>query len=196
MESDLIALVPGRAGHFRLESGHHGEQWLNLDALFLWPGRLDRFVATLAERLAVHGAEVFCGPLVGGAFVAERVAAELDAAFVYVERVVEPDLDAPVSVTYRVPSGLRGPVAGKRVAVVDDAINAGSAVGGSVADLRRCGAEVVALGALLALGDTARAYAAAQGLPLETVATVPNTIWEPDECPHCAAGVILEDLAG
>lgn len=117
-------------------------------------------------------------------------------AFVYAERIVNSNPAALVSVDYQVPAGLRGAVAGVRVAVVDDAINAGSAMRGTIADLRRSGAEVVALGALLILGDAARDYATTQGIPLETIATLPNTIWEPAACPLCAAGVPLEVLSG
>ena len=29
----FLGLVSGRRGHFRLESGHHGGLWLNLDPL-------------------------------------------------------------------------------------------------------------------------------------------------------------------
>ena len=36
----LIEALPARRGHFRLESGHHGELWLNLDALFARPASL------------------------------------------------------------------------------------------------------------------------------------------------------------
>ena len=33
MASDLIDLIPARGGHFLLESGHHGELWLDLELL-------------------------------------------------------------------------------------------------------------------------------------------------------------------
>src|SRR3954470_7526477 len=71
---DLVAALAARRGHFLLESGHHGELWLDLDALFAQPARVAPFVADLAERLSGCGAEVVCGPLVGGAFVAQAVA--------------------------------------------------------------------------------------------------------------------------
>src|SRR5215203_1484871 len=123
MADALGRILPGRPGHFRLESGHHGDLWLDLDELFLRPAALRPFVAELARRLAAHAVDVVCGPLTGGAFVAQLIAAELDAAFVHAERAVHQN-----AVTYRIPAGLRGHVRGERIAVVDDVINAGSAV--------------------------------------------------------------------
>src|SRR3954469_19911079 len=106
MQDELLALLAARRGHFRLESGHHGELWLDLDPLFFRPTRLRRFAAALAGRLADHGVEIVCGPLTGGAFVAQLVAAELDAEFSYAERHAPARSDALYAVEYRLPDGL------------------------------------------------------------------------------------------
>ena len=37
MEEKLLELLSVRRGHFVLESGHHGNLWLDLDSLFLRP---------------------------------------------------------------------------------------------------------------------------------------------------------------
>ena len=42
------------------------------------------------------------------------------------------------------------------------------------------------------LGDAAAALAAAEGLALEHVARLANALWEPADCPLCAAGMELE----
>jgi orotate phosphoribosyltransferase len=187
MADELARLLPGRSGHFPLESGHHGDLWLDLDALVLRPAALRPFVADLARRLAAHAVDVVCGPLTGGAFAAQLIAAELGETFVYAERAVY-----QTTVTYRIPAGLRGHVRGKRVAVVDDVINAGSAVRATVAEVRACGGTVAVLGALLLLGDAAGAFAAAEGAPLSFLARRPAGVWEPAACPLCAAGVPLD----
>jgi hypothetical protein len=70
-------------------------------------------------------------------------------------------------------------VKGKRVAIVNDVINAGSAVIGTFTGLQSIGANVVAIGALLALGDTIRAFAADKHLPLELLKHMPNNLWAP-----------------
>ena len=194
MQTELLALIAARNGHFKLESGHHGSLWLDLDPLFVRPGRLRRFVASLADKLARHTVEAVCGPLTGGAFLAQAVAAALDVEFYYTERHAPVERDTLYAVAYRLPGGLRERAQGKSVAVVDDVINAGSAVRGTVAELRSCGATPAAVGALLVLGSAAASLCADQAIPLETIAALPNEVWTPAECPLCAAQTPLEDL--
>jgi orotate phosphoribosyltransferase len=193
MQPELLTLLSARDGHFRLESGHHGSLWLDLDPLFLRPGRLRRFVAGLADKLARHAVEAVCGPLTGGAFLAQSVAAVLDVEFYYTQRFMPPQRDALYAATYRMPDSLRERVRGRAVAVVDDVINAGSAVRATLAELRACGARPVAVGALLVLGSAASSLCAGQAIPLEYLATLPNEVWAPAECPLCVAGTPLED---
>jgi orotate phosphoribosyltransferase len=190
---DLIDALAARRGHFRLESGHHGELWLDLDALFARPARLAAFLQQLAQRLSAHGADVVCGPLVGGAFVAQAVSAQLDVECSWTERVESPSAEALYAARYRVPDPLRERLSGRAVAIVDDVINAGSATRATLADLRACGARPVAIGALLVLGPGAADLAAAEDLRLESVASLPNTLWAPEACPLCAAGVALDN---
>jgi orotate phosphoribosyltransferase len=189
----LIEALDARRGHFGLESGHHGELWLDLDALFARPARLAPFVAELAEQLSACDADVVCGPLVGGAFVAQAVAERLGIAASWTERVAAPSGAGLYAARYRMPDALRGRVRGRSVAVVDDVVNAGSATRATIADLRACGARPVALGALLVLGAGAARLAGAEGLTLASVAALPNAIWAPADCPLCAAGVALEE---
>jgi orotate phosphoribosyltransferase len=80
------------------------------------------------------------------------------------------------------------------VAIVNDVINAGSAVRGAHADLLVCGALPVAIATLLVLGDAATHFAAEQDLRLISLAQRPNRIWTPEACPLCVAGMPLEEV--
>jgi orotate phosphoribosyltransferase len=190
----LTELLRARTGHFLLESGHHGQLWLELECLFLQPAQVTPLATRLAALLAPLGIEMVCGPLVEGAFVALTVAVELGVPFGYAERVVG-EGSGLYPVKYRLPRPLRAEVAGKRVAIVNDVINAGSAVRGTFEDLRAWGATPVAIGALLVLGDWAVGFAGDHGLRLETLESRANPIWEPGDCPLCRSGGTLEDLA-
>jgi orotate phosphoribosyltransferase len=190
MSDDLLQMLSAQRGHFRLESGHHGELWLDLDALFLRPRRLQGFFDDLAEQIRPFRPDVVCGPLSGGAYVAQAIATRLDVGFVHAERGNAAG-EGLYRVAYRVPAGLRPQLAGKRIAVVDDVINAGSAVRATLADLDACGAAPVAIGALLVLGSAADTFAGSLSLPLLSVAAMPNTLWTPEECPLCAQGLAL-----
>ncbi len=193
MESDLLTLLAARRGHFRLESGHHGDLWLDLDRLFLRPAALKPFIQTLAQRLAQHEISAVCGPLVGGGLLAHSIAAELDITFYAAERFVPPDRDRLYSVEYRLPPALHSTLPGAQVAIVDDVINAGSAVRGTAQALRAAGAQVRLVGALLVLGTAAEAFFAPQGVPVVSLAQLSSGLWTPQTCPLCIAAVPLED---
>jgi orotate phosphoribosyltransferase/GNAT superfamily N-acetyltransferase len=193
VQDDVLSLFDSQKGHFCFESGHHGNLWLNLELLCLRPSRVKPFAIELASRLSPYKIDAVCGPLVEGAFIAKMVAEELNLEFFYAERFVEPSSISLYPVSYRLPEAQREKVQGKRVAIVNDVINAGSAVRGAFADLVGCGAQPVALGALLVLGSMAASFAAEMGLPLETLASLKNDLWLPSECPMCGYGVPLDN---
>jgi orotate phosphoribosyltransferase len=190
MEATILDLMPVRRGHFALESGHHGDLWLDLDSLFLRPAKLQPLARALARRLAAHGVEAIVGPLVGGALVAQVVAAELDLRFAFAERRA-----SARGVDYVIPQAVHRHLRERSVAVVDDAINAGSATRATIAALTAMGARPIAVGALLILGETALPHFATHGLAVETLARLANVLWEPAHCPLCAAGEPLSNPA-
>jgi orotate phosphoribosyltransferase len=196
MADTITALLSGRRGHFLMESGYHGGAWFDLDALFDHPDKLRPFIAELARRLSSHGAEVVCGPMTGGAKLAELIAVELDVAHLVADRFETPKATGLFPVTYRIPEAERHNVRGRSVAIVDDAISAGSAVRGTYTDLIACGARPVALGALIVFGDAAAAFATQTGLALEGIERKPLDMWHPAQCPLCEAGVAVETVSG
>jgi orotate phosphoribosyltransferase len=121
------------------------------------------------------------------------VAEDLEVEFFYAERFVESPVTSLYPVSYRLPEAQRERVRGKRVAIVNDVINAGSAVRGAFADLVDCGAQPVALGALLVLGSKASEFTVEWNMPLETLASLKNDLWLPSECPLCGHGVPLDN---
>jgi orotate phosphoribosyltransferase len=192
MKKDLLSFVRERRGHFGLESGHHGDLWYQLETLCLRSREIRPFAAQLAERLVPYNVDAVCGPLVEGAFIALLVSLELDCDFNYAERFADTTRQGLFTVEYRLPKALHSAIKGKRVAIVNDVINAGSAVRGTYADLQAVGASVVGIGALLALGSAIAEFAAKHNVALELLKQMPNNLWTPSECPLCAAGTPLE----
>jgi orotate phosphoribosyltransferase len=47
----VLELLSARNGHFLLESGHHGDLWLDLESLCVHPQRVQAVAAELAKRL-------------------------------------------------------------------------------------------------------------------------------------------------
>jgi len=192
----VARLLPTRRGHFRLESGHHGDLWLDLERLCVRPEPIAALASEIAARLAPHEVQAVCGPLVEGAFVALLVAARLGVSFTYAAPCPDPNGPALYSVRYKLPPALRGEVQGRRVAIVNDVVNAGSAVRGAFADLEANGALPVAIGTVATLGNEAKRFAAEKQIALEALASFPNEVWTPSECPLCRQGVpFTEDEA-
>lgn len=191
----LIALVGGRRGHFAMESGYHSALWLDLDALFAAPARVRPFVDALASSLGPHRPEVVCGPMVGGAFLAQHVAERLGAEFWYTERAADSSAAGLFAARYRLPRAFHGRTPEPRVAIVDDVMSAGSSLRATAAELRSCGATIVAVGALLVMGSVGERHFAEAGVPVEAVARGELEMWAPSECPQCRQGAPLERVA-
>src|SRR3712207_1518923 len=107
VDSGVLAVLPAHRGHFRLESGHHGDLWLDVELMFLNPAPVQRLAERLAKALSSYGVEAVCGPLVEGAFVALTVAATLDVPFTYSERREDRTKAGLFPVAYTVPGALR-----------------------------------------------------------------------------------------
>jgi orotate phosphoribosyltransferase len=192
--SDFLKIVAGRRGHFRIESGHHGALWLDLDALFAEPRLVEPFVARLVAALRRHEVSAVCGPLLGGAFLAQLVAHHLGAEFSFTERVMPSGSAGLYQARYLLPPAFRQRLRAKRVAIVDDVMSAGSALRGTYTELQAHGAEPVVAGALLVLGSVGASYFAERGVPVEAVARDDYELWSPETCPLCSKGVPLEDV--
>jgi orotate phosphoribosyltransferase len=175
-----------------LESGHHSTLWLDLDALFADPQAIAPFVGALTTQLRDHAIEIVCGPLLGGAFLAQLLAQSLAAEFCFTERSAV-KADGLFGTRYELPPAHRARVRGRRVALVDDVMSAGSALRGTYAALQAAGAIPVAAGAILVLGELGAGYFAQQRLPLAAALRADYELWTPTECPLCVAGEPLED---
>lgn len=195
MIHEILKLFSARKGHFKFESGHHGDLWLEIPLAYVRPDRLRPYAAHLARRLETHRIEAVCGPMVEGALLTQMVAEELRAEFYFAEQFVQLGTNDLFPIGYRIPKALREGIQGKRIAVVDDVINAGSAMRGAVEDLEFCGGRLVAIGTLLTLGSPAAAFAAEKKVTLEALAHLQESaLWEPSSCPLCASATPLDNI--
>lgn len=190
----FLKLVAARRGHFRLESGHHGARWLDLDSLFIEPRRIEPFVTALAEAIRPYSVSAVCGPLLGGAFLAQLVAHALEVEFLFTERVVGAARDTLYAARYLLPPIVAPRVRDRRVAIVDDVMSAGSALRGTFAELLAHRATPVVAGALLVLGSVGSTFFAEHDVPVIAVERGEYEMWLPAACPLCAAGIPLEEV--
>jgi orotate phosphoribosyltransferase len=190
----FFELTAARRGHFQLESGHHSELWFDLDALFAVPGRITPFVNQLTESLRLYNVAAVCGPLLGGAFLAQLIAHALDVEFCFTERVMPGDAAGLYQASYLLPAAYSARVGGRRIAMVDDVMSAGSALRGTYNELKTHGAVPVVAGALMVLGTTGADFFAERQVAVEAVVREDYSLWLPSECPHCAAATPLENV--
>ena len=190
-----MGALPERRGHFRLESGLHTDCWLTLDALFVDPRGIAAGIEALADRLRRHRVTAVCGPLLGGAFLAQALALRLDLRFFYSEQPGGSAPDGLYRARYRLPPAQARLARSERFALVDDAISAGSSVRATAGALADTGATVVVVGTLLLLGDVAARHFEAAGITIEALQRRELALWTPGECPLCARALPLETPA-
>ena len=175
-----------------MESGLHCGLWFDLDAAFVNQAALDPFVTQLAQSLRRHDVEAVCGPLTGGAFLAQLVARLLGSEFYFT--VPRPATDAGTfKARYQLPGGTGDRLLGKRIALVDDVMSAGSSLRATLTEVETHGAIPVVIGALYVLGNIGAAFFTERGLRIETTGRAPFDSWRPNECPLCAAAVPLDN---
>jgi orotate phosphoribosyltransferase len=184
----VIELARARYGHFDLGTGYHGDVWLDLDALFLRPALLRPHVRMLADRLREHAVDAVCGPMEGGAFLAYALADLLEVAFVPAYRTPAPTTGPATAYRLALAGAAGEGIGGWRVAIADDAVNAGTAVKACAGRLRDQGAVPVAVAALLAAGPARATMPAALSVPFYAVDAIESRAWLPDDCPLCASG--------
>lgn len=184
---DLLSELPVRTGHFVLESGYHTDVWLTLDALFRDPRAIAPAVAALANVLRPYNVTAVCGPLVGGAFLAQAIAQLLELRC-YHTTLIDRQADELFGARYALPAALQKTAGTERFAVVDDVISAGSSVRASIAALEAAHARIEVVGALLLLGDSAKHHFAGINMPVVSLGQRDFNMWNPADCPLCRTG--------
>ena len=193
MADDLLKALPVRRGHFLLESGYHTDLWFTLDALFVDPEHLKPEVTALANMLRPYSITAVCGPLLGGAFLAQAIAAEMRIRFYYSEPAPLKQGGGLFTADYRLPRELQRRAGKERLAIVDDMISAGSSVRATATALTDTGATVAVIATIALLGNLANDYFSAAGIPLIALAQEKFNLWAPAECSLCMDGIQLED---
>jgi orotate phosphoribosyltransferase len=189
----LTGMTLARSGHFLLESGYHTDTWFDLDSLFADTQTIRIEVRQLSELIVPFNVTGICGPLLGGAFLAQGIANELDVPFLFTRRSENVTDDELFRARYRLPSSLRKTVTGERIAVVDDVISAGSSTRATVAELIQAGAHPVVVGCLMFFGHEGKSYFQSQDLGVVSNGERDLTLWQTVSCPMCKAGVPLEN---
>lgn len=167
--------------HFVYKKGGHGPGYICMDPIYADPVRLDSMVVDLLDPFGT-GYDVISAPATGGVALAGAASSWL----LHRKGARVPALWADKNGKEFVIDRLSFPrgIMGKRVLIVEDLLNTGSSVTGTIAAVEACGGEVVGVSAVCNRGGVT---AEDLGVPrLEQLASVDFEYYEPDDCPLCA----------
>jgi len=182
--AEVGGILTGR--HVVYTSGRHGRAYVNKDAVYPHTERVAELCGLLAESVRELGAEVVCGPALGGIILSQWTAHHLHALAVFAEKLPGGGLGLR--------RGYDRLVAGRRVVVVEDVLNTGGSVREAVAAVRAAGGAVVAVAALCNRGGLT---AADLDVPvLRALMALSLESWDAAACPLCRDGVPVDTDVG
>jgi orotate phosphoribosyltransferase len=175
-----------RDSHVVYTSGRHGSAYVNKDAVYPRTERVRELCALLADAARPLGAEIVCGPAMGGIILAQWTGHHLGLPAVYAEKAPEGGM-----VLRR---GYDQLVRGRRVVVVEDVVNTGGSLAETIRAVRAAGGTVVGAVALCNRGGVT---AAALDVPaLTALVELSLESWTAGECPLCRRDVPIDTSVG
>lgn len=160
-------------GHFLLSSGRHSDVYAEKFRALEWPEIALSLGRALAERF--EEADVVLAPAVGGVILGFATAAALGTRSIFAERQ---DSKMRLRRGFEIHDD-------ERVVVVEDIITTGLSVKEVLA--------LVPVGQLAGIGCLVDRSGGIQlPRPMEALAKLDATSWDPTECPLCERGVDLE----
>jgi orotate phosphoribosyltransferase len=181
------ALLDG--DHFVYISGQHGSGWIDKDAVYPHTERTSALGALIAQAVATDEIEVVCGPATGGLILAQWVAHHLGALAVFGEHgeIAKDEHHAAGKRPFVIKRGYDRIVAGRRVLVVDDVVNTGFSIRGTIEAVRSHGGLVE-----IAASVCNRGALAPERIGVERLIDLTDIkldSWPREQCPLCREGV-------
>ena len=164
-------------GHFLLTSGLHSRIYWEKFRILEFPNYTEQLCGLIASHFAGQKVERVAGPTTGGIILAYEVARQLGVPDIFAER-------EEVGRAFR--RGFRL-TPGERVLVVDDVLTTGKSVRETMAAVTEQGGRVIGIGVLVDRSEEELDF----GVPLYSCLRSKTEVFEPENCPQCAAGIPL-----
>lgn len=162
------------AGHFRLTSGRHSNQYMQCAQVLQYPHFTEQLARHLADKFQDDNVELVVGPAMGGIIVAYEVARQLKIPGFFCERQ---DGKMALRRGFQIKPG-------QRILVVEDVVTTGGSVQEVIEVVKSAGGEVMGVGVLVDRSGGAVDF----GVKKEAVLTMDIESWEAEVCPLCKAG--------
>ncbi|MGC1379727.1 MAG: orotate phosphoribosyltransferase [Candidatus Baltobacteraceae bacterium] len=180
-ELDLRAALAERGalleGHFRLSSGRHSDRFIQKFRMLEDPALLEPVARAIAARFRDVRPTVVVSAAVGGILLGYEVARQLGTKAIFVEK------------ENGVPALRRGFALSPadRALIVEDVVTTGFSVREVIDVVRRYGAQIAGVGAIVIRGE------ADFGVPTHALLDLPMRSYDEDECPQCRQGQPVTD---
>ena len=199
---DCGAFVDG--GHFVYSSGHHGDFYINKDALYMYPRKLDDICVMMTEIATTTFGDIFdivLAPAVAGIVVGQNIAYNLslergkDILFAYADK-------NPFDETKRIiRRGYQHVIKDKRVLLVDDIANSGATLASMAQTVRAMGGEVSGAVVICDRGEIRTLKCVVDGdspfeVKIESLTELDLQTFAPENCPLCKAGRPIDTELG
>jgi orotate phosphoribosyltransferase len=169
-------------GHFLLTSGRHSNLFLQCSQLLQYPKETEAICSMMAEPYKRMKIDTVIGPAMGGVILAYESARQLDARAVY----AEPSGDKMILRRgFQIGNG-------EKVLVVEDAVTTGGSVKKVLTLLESVGARVVGIAVMVDRTAGKLNF----GLPYQALIEMEVESYQPEECPLCQKGILLEEPKG
>jgi orotate phosphoribosyltransferase len=176
-----------------LTSGLHSREYLNKDALYMYPRETSHFCRNIATAFIDDGVEAVMGPVVGGTILSQWTTYHL--LELRNRPVVSLYADKGPNDTFVIKRGYEKMVPGRRILAVEDLSSTGKSTRLVVDAVRALGGEVVGAGMISNRGNAS--LEALGNIPkLHEVVKIRMEMWAADACPLCAAGVPINTDVG
>lgn len=167
-----------RAGHFRLASGLHSDTYIQCARVLEHPGTAEPLCRRLARTWEKASPDAVVGPAYGGILVAYEIASALGVRAMYAERV---DGRLVLRRGFGVGDGMK-------VLVAEDVVTTGGSAIETLELLRKAGAEIVGVAALVDRTEGKNPFP----VPFQALLALAPPTYRPEACPLCRKGEPLE----
>ena len=192
---DVGAFVDG--GHFVYNSGHHGDFYINKDALYVYPKKLDD-ICVMLTAVAVEqfndDFDVVLAPAIAGIILGQNVAYNISLErsrnifFAYADKHLSNE-------QYRtIRRGYGQVVKNKKVLLVDDIVSTGSTLVSMAQAVMQLGGEVVGAAVICDRGHVRNLKCSIDSskdifnIPIAPLVELDLQTFKADNCPLCRAG--------
>ena len=166
-----------KEGHFLLASGLHSPVYWEKFRILQYPHYTEKLCGLIAQHFKDQKIDVVAGPTTGGIILAFETARQLGVRSIFAEkegetRVFRRDFDlAP----------------GERTLIVDDVMTTGGSIRETMSAVDKLGGTIIGIGVLVDRSQGKIDF----GVPLFSCLRAPTTVYPPQECPLCAAHILL-----